>query len=152
VGAVAPDFSNQVHDYNPGIAENGLFWTIPFPEDDAWIDLAAGKAEMHALSLDIPDAYTFFSSIAGGPTEPATASFDIWWHSPTVTEHLRNDEQGFAATLLDVATAISFSVESADFAFVSDPPETSQALYARIGFEANGTYLPAAEGMATPTS
>ena len=43
MGAVAPDFSNQIHDYNPGIAENGLFWTIPFAEEGAWIDLAAGK-------------------------------------------------------------------------------------------------------------
>jgi hypothetical protein len=67
-------------------------------------------------------------------------------------EHLRNEEQGFAATLLDVATAISFSVESANFAFVSDPPEKSLALYARIGYEANGVYLPSEEGMATPTA
>jgi hypothetical protein len=152
VGAVAPDFSNQIHDFNPGIAENGLFWTIPFAEDDAWIDLAAGKAEMHALSLPIPDAYTFFSSIAGGPTEPGTATVDIWWHSPSMTEQVRNEEQGFAATLLDVATAISFSVETAEFAFQGDPPKKSQALYARIGYSANGLYLPPEEGMALPTA
>ena len=66
MGAVAPDFSNQVHDYNPGIAENGLFWTIPFPEEGAWIDLASGKAEMHALSLEIPDTYTFTNAFARG--------------------------------------------------------------------------------------
>ena len=107
---------------------------------------------MHALSLPIPDAYTFFNSISGGPTEPATASFDIWWHTPTVTEHLRNEEEGLAATLRDVATAISFSVESANFAFVSDPPEKSQTLYAQIGYEANAVYLPSEEGMATPTA
>jgi hypothetical protein len=65
---------------------------------------------------------------------------------------VRNEEQGFVATLLDVATAISFSVESENFAFISDPPEASQALYARIGFEANGAYLPPETGMATPTS
>ena len=91
------------------------------------------------------------SSIVGGLTEPGTATFDFWWHSPTVTELVRNEEQGFAATLLDVATAISFSVETADFAFQSDPPEKSQALYARIGYSANGVYLPPEGGMATPT-
>lgn len=152
MGAVAPDFSNQIHDYNPGIAENGLFWTIPFPDDGAWIDLASGKAEMHALSLEIPDTYTFGNAAARGPQEMARVSFDVWWHSPTATEHLRNEEQGFAATLVDVASAISFSAESETFAFVSDPPEMSQALYARIGYEANGVYLPPEGGMATPTA
>ena len=132
--------------------KNGLFWTIPFPEDDARIDLAAGKAEMHALSLSLIDSYTFGSSISGGPTEPATVSFDVWWHSPTATEQLHNDEQGFAATLLDVTSGVSFSVESADFAFVSDAPNTSRSLFARIGYEANGVYLPPEEGMATPTA
>ena len=152
MGAVAPDFSNQVHDYNPGIAENGLFWTIPFPEEGAWIDLAAGKAEMHALSLALPDTYTFTNAFARGPQEPARVSFDVSWHSPRAVEHLRNEEQGFAATLLDVATTISFSAESEAFAFVSDPPETSQALYARIGYEANGVFLPPAGTIATPTA
>jgi hypothetical protein len=152
VGAVAPDFSNQVHDYNPGIAENGLFWTIPFPEEGAWIDLASGKAEMHALSLEIPDTYTFFNAAARGPQEMAQVSFDVWWHSPSATEQVRNDEQGFAATLLEVESAISFSAESENFAFISDPPDKSQALYARIGFEANGAFLPPDGGMATPTA
>jgi hypothetical protein len=144
VGAVAPDFSNQVHDYNPGIADNGLFWTIPFPDEDAWIDLAAGSAQMHALSLEIPDTYTFANAAARGPQEMARVSFDVWWHTPTAVEHHRNEEQGFAATLLDVASAISFSAESDTFAFVSDPPDKSTPLYARIGFEANGVYLPPA--------
>ena len=152
MGAVAPDFSNQVHDYNPGIAENGLFWTIPFPDEGAWIDLAAGKAEMHALSLEIPDTYTFTNAFARGAQEMARVSFDVWWHSPKGTEHIRNDEQGFAATLLDVESSISFSAESETFAFVSDPPEKSQALYARIGYEANGVFLPPEGGLATPTS
>ena len=128
MGAVAPDFSNQVHDYNPGIAENGLFWTIPFPEESAWVDLAAGEAQMHALSMEIPDTYTFFNAFARGPQEMARVSFDVWWHSPKSTEHIRNEEQGFAATLLDVESAISFSAESDSLGFISDPPDRSQAL------------------------
>src|SRR5687768_9326289 len=107
---------------------------------------------MHALSLEIPDTYTFANAAARGPQEMAQVSFDVWWHSPTATEHIRNEEQGFAATLLDVASAISFSAESDSFAFVSDPPNESQALYARIGFEANGVFLPPEGEQATPTA
>jgi len=107
---------------------------------------------MHSRSLEMPDTYTFANAAVRGPQEMARVSFDVWWHSPTATEHLRNEEQGFAATLLEVESAISFSAESDTFAFVSDPPEKSQALYARIGYEANGVFLPPAGLPATPTS
>jgi hypothetical protein len=72
--------------------------------------------------------------------------------SPTSTEQLHNEEQGFAATLLDLVSGVSFSAETADFAFVSDPPAESQSLFARIGYEANGIFLPPVGGLATPTS
>lgn len=154
MGAVAPDFSNQIHDFNPGIAVNGLFWTIPLPDDAVKVDLAAGAAEMHVRSLEVLDGYNVFSSITGGPSEPATVSFDVWWHTPTAVEQLRDETHGFAATLLDVTSEIAFTARTADFAFVSDPPDTSESIYARIGFEANGTFLPPApvSDEATPAS
>ena len=107
---------------------------------------------MHARSQSLTDSYTFENSISSGPTEPATASFDVYWHSPKSTEQLHNAEQGFAATLLDVVSGVAFSVENADFAFVSDPPDKSQTLYGRIGYEANGVFLPPEGGLATPTA
>jgi hypothetical protein len=154
VGAVAPDFSNQVHDFNPGIAPNGLFWTVLLPDDALSVDLAAGTAEMHVQSLEVLDGYNVISSIGGGPTEPATVSFDVWWHTPKAVEQLSDATNGFAATLLEVASAISFTARTADFAFVSDPPDTANSIFARIGYEANGSYFPGPSGTpvaATPT-
>ena len=154
MGAVAPDFSNQIHDFEPGITDSGLFWTVPLPDDTVQVDLAAGTAEMHLRSLDVIDGYSFASLTSGGPSEPATVSFDVWWHTPTAVEHLRDETQGFAATLLEVTSEIAFTAQTADFAFASDAPGVSQTLYARIGFEANGVFLPPAEapGAATPVS
>ena len=114
------------------------------------VDLAAGTAEMHVASLAVLDGYNVFSSIGGGPTEPATVSFDIWWHTPTATEQLSDATATFVATLLDVTSTIAFTARTADFAFVSDPPDTAQTIYARIGYEANGVYFPAAA--ATPVA
>jgi hypothetical protein len=154
VGAVAPDFSNQVHDFNPGIAPSGLFWTVVLPDEAITVDLAAGTAEMHVQSLEVLDGYNVFSSIGGGPTEPATVSFDVWWHTPTAVEQLSDATVGFAATLLDVTSAIAFTARTADFAFVSDPPDTATSIFARIGYEANGTFFPAPAGTpaaGTPT-
>jgi hypothetical protein len=154
VGAVAPDFSNQIHDFNPGIAESGLFWTIPVPDDMVRVDLGAGTAEMHAEGIEVLDQYSFASALSGGPQEPATVSFDIWWHTPTAVEQLRDETLGFAATLLDVTSTIAFTARTANFEFVSDPPESGTSLFARIGFDANGVFLPpaSAPGQATPTS
>jgi hypothetical protein len=99
---------------------------------------------MHVRSLEVIDGYSFASLTSGGPSEPATVSFDIWWHTPTAVEHLRDETQGFAATLLDVTSEIAFTAQTAEFAFASDAPGASETLYGRIGFEANGVFLPPA--------
>lgn len=129
---------------------------MPLPDDAVHVDLAAGAAEMHVRSLDVIDGYSFSSLLSGGPSEPATVSFDVWWHTPTAVEHLRDETQGFAATLLDVTSEIAFTARTADFAFVSDSPNSGESIFARIGFEANGAFLPPAgtpvPDQATPTS
>lgn len=155
MGAVAPDFSNQVHDFNPGIAPNGLFWTVPLPDDAVRVDLAAGTAEMHVERLDIVDGYNVFSSIGGGPTEPATVGFDVWWRTPTAVEQLTDATAGFAATLLDVTSTMAFTAKTSDFVFVSDPPDSANSIFARIGYEANGAFFPVTGGTpvaGTPTA
>jgi hypothetical protein len=109
---------------------------------------------MHVRSLDVIDGYNFFNLVSGGPTVPATVSFDIWWHTPTAVEQNSDATATFANTLLDVTSAISFTASTADFAFVSDPPDTAQTLYARIGYEANGVFFPGTGGTpvaGTPT-
>jgi hypothetical protein len=128
---------------------------VPLPDDAITVDLAAGTAEMHVQSLEVLEAYTFPNMISGGPTVPATVSFDIWWHTSKAVEQLSDATATFANTLLDVTSTISFTARTADFAFVSDPPDTAQTLYARIGYEANGVFFPAEVGTpvaGTPTA
>jgi hypothetical protein len=36
-GRPAPDFSNQVHDFDPGL-DNGLFWTVPLDKNSVKVD------------------------------------------------------------------------------------------------------------------
>ena len=118
------------------------------------VDLAAGTAEMHVEHVEVLDQYNFGSSISGGPSEPATVSFDVYWHTPVAVEQLRDETQGFAATLLDVTSTIAFTARTADFAYASDGPDTATSLFARIGYSANGVYLPPDDvpDIATPVS
>lgn len=101
---------------------------------------------MHVESMEVLDGYNFFNLVSGGPTAPATVSFDIWWHTPTAVEQLNDATATFVATLLDVTSTIAFTARTPDFAFVSDPPDTAQTLFARIGYEANGVFFPGTGG------
>lgn len=150
MGSVDPEFANQVHDFNPEIAPNGLFWTIRIPDDAVQVDLASGTAEMHVNDLSVVDAYNVPNSLQQGASEPANATFDVYWNDPTATLQAEDTAEQVAGTFLEVAGQLEFSASTADFAFVSDPASTSHSLFARLGYEANGAYYSASDG--TPTA
>jgi hypothetical protein len=150
VGSVDPEFKNQVHDFNPGIEPNGLFWTVRIPDDAVQVDLAAGTAEMHVRDFELVDAYNVPNAIAGGPSEPATVTFDVYWSDPTAVLQLSDAAAQVAGTFLDVTAALEFSARTADFAYVSDAADTSRSDFARIGYEANGAFFPTMGGTPTP--
>jgi hypothetical protein len=151
VGSVDSEATNQVHDFAPPIAPSGLFWTVLIPDDAVTVDLAAGTAGLHVRSMDLLDSYTIPNNLAGGPAEPATVDFDLFWSDPTAVESMVNAEQGYTGTFLDVTSALQWSAQTAEFAFVSDPPETSTSLFGLIGYEANGVFFAIAREHATPT-
>jgi hypothetical protein len=152
VGSVDPEFKNQVHDFAPPVAPSGLFWTVPVPDDAVTVNLAAGTAELHIRNMDVLDSYSIPNNLAGGPTEPATVGFDLYWSDPTGVESIVNDEQGYAGTFLEVTSALEWSGQTAEFAFISDPAPTSTSLFGLIGYEANGVFMSSAGGLATPTT
>lgn len=151
MGSVDPEGANQVHDFAPPIAPNGLFWTVLIPDDAVTIDLAAGTAELHVRSLEMLDSYTIPNNLAGGPAEPATVDFDLTWSDPTAVQSLVNGEHGFAGTFLEVASTLQWSAQTAGFAFASDPARASESLFGLIGYEANGVFFEPAGEPATPT-
>jgi hypothetical protein len=50
-----PVGSNQVHDFNPGIRQTGLFWTQPVPESALSAEIPRGKASLALSDLDEED-------------------------------------------------------------------------------------------------
>ena len=45
VGRPAPDFSNQLHDFDPGL-DNGLFWTVPIDKSSVKVNPGSGRASL----------------------------------------------------------------------------------------------------------
>ena len=88
--------TNQIHDYNPGIAPNGLFWTIPIGSDAIEFDLEAGTARFHASHMHIPDFRDFVNSLYPATSVPAVVSFDVRWHDVQSRSHGSQPDFGFS--------------------------------------------------------
>jgi hypothetical protein len=134
----------QIHDFNPGIAPSGLFWTIPVPNDAVQIDLRAQTASFAYDSLAIPDFTDFANGVTGGPSIPGVATFNVQWGGTTSTTSVRVPAQTFEGTYFQDTATIEFSVASPmqnNFTFTSDAASTSTSLFAEIGLERNGVFF-----------
>jgi hypothetical protein len=150
VGSVDSSGANQVHDFAPPIAPNGLFWTVLIPDDAVTVDLVAGTAALQVRAMAMLEGYTIQNNLSGGPAEPARVGCDRSWSNPTAVERYVNAEQGFCGTFLEVTGALQWSAQTAAVAFVSDPPEASTSLCGLIGYEVNGAFVAPAAALATP--
>jgi len=134
-------FENQIHDYNPGIAPNGVFWTIAVPDSVVDVNPGVGRAAFRASDLRMPDFHDFVSSIYPAESEPATVSFDIRWHDVQERTNRRNTTDDFAGEFVVTKATAEWSARQAGFEFVSDPAATSVSEHAIVGHERNGVFF-----------
>jgi hypothetical protein len=116
-------------------------------------DLGTGVAEWHQHDVAVSDYHSLIKSLGnppGGPVAPATVSFDITWGQPKVTRQITNEKDKFAGTFADGVAMVSFTAQTGDFYFVSDPGASSQSLLSWLGYESSGVYYPTPLG--TPAS
>jgi hypothetical protein len=128
-----------------------LFWTIPVSPSSVQVDLTQASARFQETNLAVEDYGTLATAIfAGGPSVPATVSFDLHWQmlaAPDVTHFkVRDAAQGFAGEFWESETAgaatLAWSASEAGFAFASDPAATSSSYFAELGHERNGVFFP----------
>jgi hypothetical protein len=144
--------SEQIHDFNPGIASSGLFWTAyPFPASNVAINLGQGTASMQATNLAIPDYHDIFNSLGFTnppiPPVPGTVSFTVNWMAfgpPTQLPNKSTPTTGFSGLYYNSNAQVwwSASEPAANFQFVSDSASTSTTISGVIGKEKNGKFYP----------
>ena len=131
--------TSQIHDFNPGIEESGLFWTTPIDPGDVTVDLGAGTASLHVRDLDLEDYGNVVNALQDGPSVPATVSFDVTWagggHHRT---RIRNTDQRFVGEYIRDTATLVWSAREHGFAFRSDPLKSG---FAEIGSERNGHFF-----------
>ena len=135
------DLEHQTNDYNPGSFDDKPFWTIPFSPDGAHIDLGAERASLVANDFDLPDFHDVKSALEGGPSVPATVSFNLQWSGVVRRLRITNETDGFTGFYIEDRATVECSAEQEGFRFVSDPASTSQNVYSVIGRERNGVFF-----------
>ena len=136
---MAPD--HQIHDFNPGIAESGLFWTVRLPDLSVAVDLDAAVASMRVSDQDIEDYHDIVNALMDGPSVPASVSYRIHWHGVNQRVNVHDATNGFQGTYIEDSATVEWSGSEAGFTFVSDPADTSITEFAEIGREKNGVFF-----------
>ena len=136
---MAPE--NQIHDFNPGIAPSGLFWTVRVPDHSVSIDLEDARATLQISDRDVEDYHDIVNSLQDGPSKPAEVSFHMAWHGVKQRVTVRDTTNRFTGRYIEDFATIAWSAREAGFHFVSDPCHTSITEFAEIGRERNGVFF-----------
>jgi hypothetical protein len=133
--------TGQVHDFNPGIRESGLFWTQPVSEDALEVDLAGGTATLALDDLDEEDYHNLLNALLDGPSDSASVSFEMRWKAIAEPMNVTDSVHGFTGRYQISAVQIEWSATAPHFEFASDPAGTTTNVRSVIGRERNGIFF-----------
>ena len=145
-GAVG-DPTKQVHDFEPGIAQSGLFWTISVAPSAIDVSPGRGRARLHADNLPVTDFHNLF--IAVGLSEPPPSplpshvSFDVRWSGNGTRQVIRDKTFGFTGHYVNCNATISFTAsnDGGDVIYSSDAAGQYNVGQPGVGHERNGVFF-----------
>jgi hypothetical protein len=146
------DPTHQHHDWEPGIAPSGLFWTIPITPSAIDVEPGRGRARLRASGVPVTDYHDFFNAVfGGGPTPvPSHVSFDVLWSGGGDRRKIRDTTFGFTGHYVTGAATINFTAfdDGRGVIYTSDPagqynPTVDQggAGSPAVGHERNGVFF-----------
>lgn len=91
--------------------------------------------------MKLPDFHDVKSALTGGPSVPATVSFNVQWAGVIRRLRIANETDGFAGFFIEDRVQAECSAEQEGFRFISDPASTTQNVYSVIGRERNGVFF-----------
>ena len=137
---------DQQHDFEPGIAPSGLFWTVAVPPSAVDVNPGRGRARFHLENVAIPDFHDFFNAIGRSPDPqkpvPSHASFDVRWHGRGDRQKVRDTVFDFGGEFVSGPADITFTVSNdgtgVTYTSVADGQNTGSA---GVGHELNGAFF-----------
>jgi hypothetical protein len=138
------DLTTQVHDFNPGIASSGLFWTIPIEPGAIKVDPATGEAglRVHALTIRLPRPPQLDRPRAKPPPIPSRVSFEVRWAGHGAQTDIHDPTFGFSGHYVTGPATIDFTAsnDNSDVVYHSDPTDQSNPGPPGVGTEQNGVF------------
>jgi len=130
----------QIHDYNPGIAPSGLFWTIRIPDSAVRVNRDATYATYGLKNVTLFDYPNVFVAFMQPPAPTVTATFDMTFRAKGKRFKSRDTTQHFNGIFQLADSRLEWSATGANFEYQSDPIGTSTTVYAAMGHERNGIF------------
>lgn len=138
----------QVHDFNPGITPNGVFWIVEVPDDAVKISPDGETLTIHLENVPVVDQGSF---PAGTGTTPATVSFDVTYTKSGAPRHVRPISRdplspfNWAGEMWTATNSGTFSVAYNDKSFSAQGTFSSDFLpagnFGEMGTERNGSFV-----------
>ena len=134
--------STQVHDFEPGIADSGLFWTVPIPDNQVSANPGRGRARYQATDMALPDYLNFANSISPNPSGvDSHVSFDVQWAGGGTRTHVDDSAYQFVGDFIDGPISIDFTAKQDSSPVVYRSRPTGQmTVGGGIGHERNGRF------------
>lgn len=131
----------QIHDYNPGVAASGLFWTIRVPDSAVAVGRNVGAARYVQQDVTVFDYVNVFTAFAGQPAGTAVVSFDTTWKATGKPFRYRDTQKRFSGIFQRAQASLEWKSVGSGFSFESAPARTSRTTYAAMGREGNGIFF-----------
>ena len=140
-----------MHDFNPWILPNGLFWIVKV--DDSAVQITGDTLTIHLVDVPVVDAFSFppppqaVPGISPIQLIPAKVSFDIIYKktgSPRQVQPTSHDPLSpfrWAGTMWDATNSGTFSLTYDDGSFSASGSFQSNGNFGEMGFERNGAFL-----------
>jgi hypothetical protein len=134
------DPSVQIHDFNPGIAKNGLFWTTPAPKEVVQHDrLPDRRARLTMNDVAVEDYHDVINAFKDGPSEEATVSFDVSWARGGTLFNLCDETTTFEGTVRETTATVQWTGQTDAVRFDADMQ--TETVIALVGHEDNGVFF-----------
>jgi hypothetical protein len=131
----------QIHDFNLGISDSGLFWLACIDAHDVDVNPGNGRATMSVAHLKLKDYFDFVNSLLDGPSLPARASFRVEWTKSSDKHRFHDAPDKWDANVVFNSARVQWSAETAAARYVTDPCAPQDSLFAEVGHERSGVYF-----------
>ena len=117
---------------------------MQIPDSSVRVNPGAGSAVYQVANAQVLDFGDFNTALSGAPGSPATVSFDVRWSGVNQRVNIKDPVAGFGGEFVRGSAQMSWSAVIGDYAYQSDPLETSSSDFASLGTERNGVFFPRA--------